>query len=226
MRSTTLLLALALAGLQAMAQRTGYQGTIGGTIGAAVPQGEFADTWGHEMFTFGGVLVLPSQRLPLQWGFDFGYAAMGREVMTVPVSDPALAVDEGRLSVNAKTLNYNALLRLSPSKGKVRPYLDGLAGFRQFTTKSSITVQGLHEPLRKERNANDLVLNAGWAAGLMVTLGGTGYIEARVERFHSGQASYVDGRSIALDPDGNLGFDTLESGTGTLNVLLGVGFRF
>ncbi len=60
----------------------------------------------------------------------------------------------------------------------------------------------------------------------MVNLGTVGYIEGRVERFYSGRASYVDPGSIAIDDQGVLDANTLESGTGTLNLLVGVGFRF
>ncbi len=226
MRTITLLLTALLIAPFATAQQNGYDGNLGGTIGVSIPMGEYADTWGKEMFTFGGHLTFPSGRIPLQFGAAFGYGEMGKDVSTVPVTDPNLLATEGRLAVKAKVFNYHALLRLSPSKSRVRPYLEGLAGVRQFTTQSKLTVDGLDDPLRKERNANDFVLSTGWAAGLMVTLGGAGYMEARVERFYSGKTNYVDPTSIAVDPNGEVTFNTLNSATGTMNVLLGVGFRF
>lgn len=226
MRHIHLLLFLPFVSHGAFAQENHYQGNLGGTVGVGVPTGEFADTWGKEMFTFGGQLAAPSRRLPLQLGFAFGYGIMGKEMGKVMVSDPSLLATEDRLTVKAKVLSYHPFLRLSPSKGKVRPYVDGLVGMRQFTTRSRLTVEGLDKPLSKERNANDFVMSTGWAAGLMVTLGGAGYIEARVERFHSGKTTYVDPSSIAVDPNGEVSFSTLNSATGTVNVLLGLGFRF
>lgn len=226
MRTITLLLSALFIAPFATAQQNGYEGNLGGTIGMSIPMGEYADTWGKEMFTFGGHLTFPSGRLPLQFGAAFGYGEMGKDVSTVPVVDPNLLATEGRLAVKAKVFNYHALLRLSPSKSRVRPYLEGLAGVRQFTTQSKLTVDGLDEPMRKERNANDFVMSTGWAAGLMVTLGGAGYVEARVERFYSGKTNYVDPTSIAVGADGEVTFNTLNSATGALNVLLGVGFRF
>ncbi|MGB3525539.1 MAG: hypothetical protein WBB32_06195 [Flavobacteriales bacterium] len=226
MRAINLLFATLLIAPIAKAQDKGYEGDLGGTIGMSIPMGEFAETWGKDMFTVGGHLTLPSRRLPLQFGAAFGYAEMGKDVSTVPVADPNLLATEGRLAVKAKVFSYHTLLRLSPSKGKVRPYIEGLAGLRQFTTQSKLTVEGLDEALRKERNANDFVMSTGWAAGLMVTLGGSGYIEARVERFHSGKTTFVDPSSIAVDQNGEVSFSTLNSATGAMNVLLGVGFRF
>lgn len=226
MRTPILLLILAATSFAAPAQPKGYDGQIGGTVGMSIPTGEFADTWGKEMFTFGGQLAIPSRRLPLQLGLAFGYGIMGKDVSTVTVSDPSLLATEGQLTVKAKVLSYHPFLRFSPSKGRVRPYVDGLVGMRQFTTQSRVTVEGLDKPLSKERNANDFVMSSGWAAGLMIGVGEIGYIEARVERFHSGKTTYVDPSSITTDSDGNVTFNTLNSATGAVNVLLGLGIRF
>ncbi|MBP9159201.1 MAG: hypothetical protein WAT61_13045 [Flavobacteriales bacterium] len=226
MRTLQLLLIVPFTATFATAQIPGFQGNLGGTVGISVPTGEFADTWGKNMFTFGGQFAVPMGLLPLQGGFAFDYSVMGRSVSTVPVSDPALTASEGSLAVRAKVLSYHPLLRLSPLKGKVRPYVDGMLGLRQFTTLSTVSVDGLENSLSRERNANDFAFSTGWAAGLMVGLGGIGYIEARVERFNSGNATYVDPNSIAVDAAGNVGFNTLNSNTDAVNVLLGIGLRF
>jgi hypothetical protein len=226
MRTVMILSAAMAAQLPGHAQFSGYQGNVGGTIGMGIPKGEFADTWGQNMFTWGGQITLPARILPLQWGFAFDYGVMGNRNFSVPVSSPELTATEGDLAVRAKVLSYHPLLRFSPLKGKVRPYVDGMAGFRQFTTKSTVTVDGLQEPVLRERNANDLALSTGWAAGLMIRLGSVGYVEGRVERFYSGKASYVDPSSISVDGAGHLAFNTLESNTDGINVLVGLGLRF
>lgn len=220
------LLALPFIAQGLMAQVPGFQGNLGGTIGIGVPTGEFADTWGRNMFTFGGHTAWPLGVLPLQGGFNFSYGVMGRESVTIPVADPALTAAEGTLAVNAKVLGYHPLLRFSPLKGKVRPYVDGMIGMRQFTTKSTLKVDGLEDPLSRTRHANDFAFSTGWAAGLMVGLGGIGYVEARVERYNSGKASYVDPSSIAIDDAGNVGFNVLESNTDAMHVMVGIGLRF
>ncbi|MGV9013540.1 MAG: hypothetical protein ACOH13_13175 [Flavobacteriales bacterium] len=226
MRTLQLLLIIPFTAPFAAAQVPGFQGNLGGTAGISVPTGEFASTWGKDMFTFGGQFAAPMGRLPLQGGFAFDYGIMGRSVTAVPVSDPALTATEGTLAVKAKVLSYHPLLRLSPFKGKVRPYVDGMLGLRQFTTLSTVSVDGLENPLSRERNANDFAFSTGWAAGLMVGLGGIGYIEARVERFNSGNTSYVDPASIVVDGTGNVGFNTLNSNTDAVNILVGIGLRF
>ena len=210
----------------AVAQIPGFQGNLGVTVGISVPTGEFADTWGKNMFTYGGHLAMPLGVLPFQAGFAFDHSRMGYEMSTVPVSNPALTATEGKLAVTAKVLSYHPLLRLSPLKGKVQPYVEGMIGMRQFTTKTIFTVDGLEGPLSKERNANDFTFSTGWAAGVMVGLGRIAYVEARVERFNSRNATYVDPSTINVDGAGNVGFDVLRSNTDAVNVLLGIGLRF
>lgn len=221
-----LLLLVPFATSLATGQMPGFQGNIGATVGMGVPTGEFADTWGRNMFTFGGQMAWPIGLLPIQGGFAFNYGIMGRETATVPVAEPALSATEGKLAVQAKVLGYHPLLRFSPLKGKVRPYVDGMAGMRQFTTRSKLTVEGMEDPLQQERQANDFTFSTGWAAGLMVGLGGIGYLEARVERFNSGKATYVNPSSIEINGAGQVDFGVLESNTDAVNILVGIGLRF
>jgi hypothetical protein len=209
-----------------LAQAPGLKGTIGGTIGVSVPVGEFHDTWGHNMFTWGAHAALPHGLLPISAGFAFDYSQMGDKRSTVPIADPTIGATEGDLTVRAKVYSYHGLLRFSPLSGKVRPYVDGLLGARQFTTLSKVRVDGLDQPMSVERNANDLAFSTGWAAGLMIGLGKVGYVEARVERFFSGNASYVDPASIAVDGQGEVSFQNLESRTEVVNILVGIGLRF
>lgn len=225
MRSFLLSTSLLLAALPGFAQLRS-QATLGGTIGLTTPTGEFERTWGRDMLTLGAHLGFPLGVPFLQGGFAFDYSRMGEADQTVPVNNPDLAVTEGELTVRAKVLSYHPLLRFSPLRGKVRPYVDGLVGFRQFTTLSRVTVDGLEQPVSEERSNNDLAFSTGWAAGLMVTWGGIAYVEARVERFNSGEATYVDPASITVSDQGTVGFNTLTSRTDAVNVLLGIGLRF
>ncbi|MEO8733435.1 MAG: hypothetical protein ABI373_03795 [Flavobacteriales bacterium] len=210
----------------AFAQIPGFKGNIGGTIGMSVPKGEFANSWGRNMFTYGGQLAFPHGLLPLQFGFAFDYGVMGQHTSTVPVSSPELTATEGQLAVKAKVLSYHPLLRFSPLKGKFQPYVDGMVGLRQFTALSTVTVNGLDQPISRERDANAFAFSTGWAAGLMVRFAGIAYIEGRVERFSSGKVSYVDPSSITISNAGAVGYNTLNSRTDAVNILVGVGLRF
>lgn len=225
MRRFHLLTALLLV-RTAGAQVPAFQGNIGALAGVALPTGEFADTWRSPMFTLGGQFSAPLGLLPLQSGLNFGYGFMSRATAELPLADPAITADHGTLEVHAKTLAYHPFLRLSPLRGKLRPYVEGLVGVRQFTTFSTVRVDGLDEPLQRDRAANDLVFSSGWAAGLQLGWGGIGYLEARVERFHGGDATYVDPSTVTVDPTGAVTFNSLNSRTDLMNLLLGIGIRF
>lgn len=225
MRITRTLLLLLVPSVHALAQ-TGRQGTIGGSIGTSVPTGEFERTWGRNMLTFGAQIAFPVGRSPLQGGFAFDYSIMGTHSSTVTINTDYLGITEGTLSTRCKVLSYHPLLRLSPLRGKVRPYVDGLVGFRQFSTTSKVTADGVEENISKERDLTDLALSKGWAAGIQFTLGDVGYLEVRMERFDSGEATYVDPTSITVSDQGAVGFSTLTSNTDATNVLVGIGLRF
>ncbi len=227
MRTTTLLFLLGTASLANARDKGDFQGTLGGGIGLSIPTGDFDRYWGKNMFQIGAHLAFPLGRVPvLQGGFSFGYSVMGRNDRTIPITTDYLGITEGTLTTRCKVFSYHPLLRLSPLQGKVRPYVDGMVGFRQFSTTSKVTADGVEENISKERNESDLAFSAGWAAGVMMTLGDVAYVELRVERFDSGKATYVDPESVTVSDAGTVAFNTLTSNTDVTNVLVGIGLRF
>ncbi len=223
---STLLLLTQLPAL-AQAQEADHQGTLGGGIGVSSPTGDFDRAWGRDMFLIGAQLAYPMRRVPiLQVGFSFGYSVMGRNSTEVPINTNYQNINTGELTTRSKIFGYHPLLRLTPLTGKVRPYADGMVGFRQFSTVSKVTAKGTEGNVSKERNEGDLAFSLGWAAGVQVMLGTKAYAEVRVERFNSGEATYVDPSSVSVSDQGEVSFNTLTSNTDVTNVLFGVGFRF
>ncbi len=229
MRTTTFLL-LAGTTLTSSAQNASnndWQGTLGGGIGMSIPTGDFDRLWGTNMFQVGAHLGFPLRRVPvLQGGFAFGFSVMGRHETTVPINTDYLGITEGTLTTRSKVFSYHPLLRLNPLQGRIRPYVDGMVGFRQFSTTSKVTADGVEENISKERDETDVAFSMGWAAGVMVTLGDIAYAELRVERFDSGEATYVDPTSVTVSDAGLVSFNTLTSNTDVTNVLVGIGLRF
>lgn len=205
----------------------GGRGSLGGGIGLSIPTGEFRDALGKNLFQVNAHMAYPLGRLPfLQGGLAFGYSVMGDNDRTVPVTTQYLGINEGTLTTRNKVFGYHALLRISPLGGRIRPYADGLVGFRQFRTTSKVTADGVEGRLSKEANQSDLAFSAGWAAGVMVTFGKLVYVEARVERFNSGEATYADPESVTISDQGNVGFSRLTSRTDVTNVTAGIGLLF
>ncbi len=227
MRTTAFSLLLGTASLAAAQDNDEFQGTLGGGIGMSIPTGDFDRYWGKNMFQVGAHLGFPLGRVPvLQGGFAFGYSVMGSADQTVPITTDYPGITEGTLTTRCKVFSYHPLLRLSPLRGLIRPYVDGMVGFRQFSTTSKVTAEGVEENISKERNETDLAFSTGWAAGVMVTLGEIAYAELRVERFDSGEATYVDGKSVTVSDQGAVSFNTLTSNTDVTNIMVGIGVRF
>jgi hypothetical protein len=224
MRSIITCLALTTTALYAQENR--YQGGLAGHIGMSIPTGEFEKSFGQNMFHLGATLSFPFNQSPIHGGLAFGYDIMGSENSTVPITTDNLPATDGDLDVRCKVFSYHTFLRLSPLKTKVRPYVDALVGFRQFSTITKVTAEGVEEPISKTHNANDLAFSKGWAAGLQIMLGDVGLLELRVERFDSGEADYVDPASITVSESGAVGYNTLRSNTDVTNVMLGLGIRF
>ncbi len=227
MRTTALSLLLGTASLTAAQENDDFQGTLGGGLGISIPTGDFDRYWGKNMFQVGAHLGFPLRRVPvLQGGFSFGFSVMGSEDKTVPITTNYPGITQGTLTTRCKVFSYHPLLRLSPLRGRIRPYVDGMVGFRQFSTVSKMTAEGVEENISKERNETDLAFSTGWAAGVMVTLGEIAYAELRVERFDSGEATYVDAQSVTVSDQGAVSFNTLTSNTDVTNIMVGIGVRF
>ncbi len=204
----------------------GRMSTVGAGLEIGVPVGAFSESWGREIVGFSANLGVPMRLLPIDWGFDFGYGRMGGSEQTVNINEPVLNVTTADLVVNSVIYGYHGLLRLKPFNGKVSPYLEGLVGVRHFTTKTFVEVEGLSEPLRKERVANRFTGSSGWAIGVHVSPIPIFYLEGRVERLSSGRVEYVDPTTISISNAGVVDFETRRSKTSVMNVHLGVGLRF
>ncbi len=224
-RYPTILIGILLA-LAATAQTGGRPVTLSAGVEAGIPIGEFEDSWGREIFGFSGNLTMPMRLLPFDWGVDFAWGRMGGESKEVTVNEEYLEVTTGDLRVHSDIFGYHGLLRLKPFNGKVSPYIEGLAGVRQFTTRTVIDVDGLDAPLFEERNANEFIWSHGWAAGVQVAPGKNFYLELRVEQLNGGQVEYVDPNSITIGDDGLVEFGTLHSGVRVVNIHAGIGLRF
>jgi hypothetical protein len=206
---------------------SGRQSTLGGGVEMNIPVGDFNDVWGRNFWGFGANFTMPGRLLPFDYGFDFGYARMGTREGTV-FADQVGAADpvEGNLTVKCKLYSFLGMVRLRPINGRVSPYIEGLFGTRQFTTRSDLVMEGSSEPVSEDRKANAWTGAYGWAAGTLVGFGPQFYVEGRVERLWGGRVSYVDPTSITISDSGDVGYGTLSSATDVVNVQVGIGLRF
>ncbi len=224
-----LLLAPAFATAQDDAPRrpfSGRQSTLSAGLELNIPVGDLNATGVRNFGGFSANFTYPGRILPFDFGFDFGYAVMGNFGQRVLVEQDTLGLQEGELTVKAKVFSYLGQVRLRPINGRVSPYLEGLFGARQFTTRSGLEMDESIDPVTYERRENAWTGAYGWAVGTFVGFGPQFYVEGRVERLWGGRVDYVDPESITISEGGVVNYNTLSSTTDVVNVHLGVGLRF
>lgn len=198
--------------------------TLSGGMQIGVPVGEFNSTWGKGLFGLSANIAFPMRRIPIHFGYDFGWARMGGETMLPASSGGIFGGNTGtKVEVNSNVYDHLGLLRLDPSKGKVHPYGDFLIGVRHFSTRS--TAFTADESTASEKTS-DVVSSMGWAAGVTMTISNNFFADLRVERLYTGRVSYVDVSTIEIASDGTVTYEKLTSNADVINFQLGVGFRF
>lgn len=164
----------------------------GGTIG--VPIGDFSDNvdiagglYGHVGFGIG--------ESPFSVGVEGTLLFYGTESRDIPL------VGFPNLTVPVRTSNNMALfhgrLRAQKPTGRVRPYVDGLAGFNYISTRTSVdaddSCDGCDDDDDSFTNVDDLVFSAGAGIGVMVALGSSPnpvQLDLAVRYLYGGEASY------------------------------------
>ena len=243
--SLTLLL---IAGLSVPSSRAACTGRLGGDAAFVVglPQGEMADEVDNT--GFGGHLNfgISFERVPIFLGVNFGGLDIGGEKRKEPFSTtiPDVTVDV----ITSHNIVYgHLLLRLQPPQGVVRPFLDGLVGFKNFYTKTRIESEEGNDddPVAESKNADDTAFSYGIGGGLQIRVYSTTvpcgddekraaeaeepfegalmgvYITAGAWYLMGGEAEYLKEGSIRRE-NGKVLYDISKSSTDMLMAYLGV----
>ncbi len=203
------------------------QGGIG--ILGAVPLGEFRtniDSAGG----FSGHLAIGLGESVVTLGGEAAYLWYGEESRKVPLSTtiPDLAV-----TVNTDNAMFllHGRVRAQPRQGRWRPYVDGLFGFTDIFTKTSIegssdcsVVDFFCESLLQSTNSRDFALSYGGGAGVMVGFGSSpsaARLDISVRYLKGGEAEYL--REGAIRREGGQAFlDFSRSRTDMVMIYIGV----
>lgn len=148
---------------------TEISGQVSFRAGAGIPLGSFGEnvgTGGGLSLFIGGYL----DDLPLTIGLDVGYVGYGRSMETAPLSQSV----GPRVNVEVETQNSilqpHLLLRLQPKTGRVRPFVDGLVGFRYLYTRTSARGRSVfgapEDAFASTTNFDDFAFSAGTGAGI------------------------------------------------------------
>jgi hypothetical protein len=186
--------------------RSVFDAGIGLAIG--IPQGDFKINvpelgWGGE----GHFGVRVSSHLIV--GGDLGFMIYGSERRREPFSLTIPDVTVDVITSNNIFLGH-LLLRIQPESGSVRPYVDGLVGFKYFWTETRIEDENdPSEPIASSTNLEDFAFSYGAGFGVAFQLvdgtekrretgeGPLGiYLDLRVRYLVGSEADYLKKGSI------------------------------
>ncbi len=205
------------------------------------PQGEFRDHVPNLGLGLSGNVGVRVAGSPLVLGLDLGFMIYGHEARTEPFSltIPDVTV---RVTTSNNIFLGHLMMRLQPPEGDVRPYLDGLFGFKYFWTETSIRSLNWsddQEPLASSTNLDDFALSYGGRMGVAILLwdgterrrqNGQGVgkvmLDLRLGYLLGSEADYLKKGSIDRLENGTVVFDIDRSHTDFLNFFLGVSFSF
>ena len=207
-----------------------------------IPTGDFADN--VDGIGYGGSLFVGAQlgASPLVLGLDVAFLTYGRDVDRVPFSQtvgPRVLVD---VVTTNNIVQPHLVARLQLPSGVLRPYVEGLAGFKYLFTESRIEDVDFNDDrdIASTTNFDDFALSAGGGLGFDVRVyrpAPDADTEMRSLSIHLGvqyifgqEAEYLDrGALTDADGDGRLEREELDVRRSQTNLVipkLGLSARF
>ena len=155
----------------------------------------------------------------LLWGGETGFRFMGQEKRTERSStNPDVTA---QVRTDSAVIPVHFVLRTQRRTGAMRPYADGVIGFKYLTTKTSIsTSEG-----GSTRRFGDTTLSYGFGGGIQGGLTQNTWLDVKVRYLRGGLASYVKKVSIQqIEP--RVLFDVVSSRTDVIAVQVGISRSF
>jgi hypothetical protein len=202
---------------------------LGIDFATVFPLGEFKQNIDNNGYGLGGQFAVRIRRSPILIGADAGFVNYGSEERREPLS-PNIPDVELKVKTNNNIVWTHFMLRAQPRAGAVRPYLDGLAGFKYLFTDTQVTDEFDSETIASTKNFSDLTLSYGFGGGVQVRLADIGrgkqvLFDGKLRYLRGSRAEYLKKGSIRRE-NGTVFFDVLSSRTDVLALQVGVTFRF
>ncbi len=189
------------------------------------PKGEFGDALGHAILggnIGGGWFFKPA---PVALGADLGFFSMGKQTSThnLLATSDLVTIDQ---TIQSSGVMGHLVLRVKPLKGIVRPYADGLFGFKAFSTETSV-INSKQDTIATSKNLSDNTISYGVRGGVEIhpkkksPLG----INLGCQYLWGGEAQYLDASnstSVMYTPPNHYILNPLKSRTDMLTVSIGV----
>lgn len=202
-------------------------GYFGATFTVAQTRGEFSD---YVDGGFGGQLHYIHQLDRGGWlgiRADAGLVVYGYERQRVPLS-PTIG---GRVLVDLTTSNNLAYVGVGPQigvpNGRLRPYVNGYAGYSFIWTQSSVSGTANDEDFASTTNFDDGSVSYGGGAGIYIPVKhgpAPASIDIGVRYHNNGTAEYLREGDIEDNPDGSITLYPVRSDTDLLTFHIGFSF--
>ena len=172
-----------------------------------IPMNDF-NTYNDEVAVGGGfnLFFQPSVKIPVLVGFDLAFMNNGfkteDKTLTADIVVDGVIIDQLLFPMRIETSNMISTghlnLRVQAPTKFFKPYIDGIIGFNNFSTTTSIYDESEEYYLSEEDNPlitsskqnSDWTFSYGGAAGLMIELNENMLIDLRVAYSLGGNASY------------------------------------
>lgn len=205
------------------------------SLGASIPQGEFADQ--NDAVGFGGNLHFLYQlpATPVALGVNIGFMNYGSESRNEPFSTtiPDVTV---RVTNSNNLVNGHLVTRIQPPNATFKPYLEGLFGFNYLFTDTKIEDNDFDDDdVASSTNFEDWTTSMGLGIGFRFKLTtlkdenavptGNLFLEVGTRYLWGGEAEYLKEGSIGHD-NGKVVYDVTQSRTDLMQINVGVVFEF
>jgi hypothetical protein len=191
----------------------------------ALTVGEFSDhvTQGGGLDLY---IVYPLRpRSPLALRADGGFIIYGSETFPVCFSGTVGC----RVLLDLTTTNSIAFLNAGPQlmvpSGRIRPYVNGAAGFAYFGTTSSVEGTGSDQQFASSTNFDDITfaLSAGGGVQVAIGSGRTPILLDVAARYHgNGRVEYLREGDITDNDDGSITLTPRRSEANLVSLQVGV----
>jgi hypothetical protein len=201
-----------------------------------LPQNEFRDKIRETGYGVSGHVGYFIGDLPVMVGAELGYLRYGSETHREYLSEtiPEITVD---VKTTNNILMFHGFARVQAQDGAVRPYVEGLFGFKYLFTRTSIQDNWYDETITSATNYDDLVGSRGFGAGVDFRLWNGNKrknhpgvydlsLNVSARYLWGNKASYLKKGSIIRNDDGTLTYLVYRSKTDLLTPQIGLRIRF
>jgi hypothetical protein len=190
--------------------RVPFEGELGFAVG--LPQNELSEEVKDSGFGFDLYMGVGLDELPIAFGAELGFVTYGSKTRTQRVS--GVRVD---VTTDNNILLGHLVVRIRPRDWVVRPYVEGLVGFKLFFTDTTVRNPDGSGSIASNNNNSDAAFSYGAGGGVIVPIfGGPVYVSAGARYLFGTRASYLSKGSV----------DVKTSDTDLLLVNMGIGVAF